>query len=131
MDTPHRSLAGFLVLTALMGGCAPRTTQTGIGGPPPTLVEVKNDRWENLTVYLQRDGQLQRLGRVWGLERAVLEVPAYHAGGGDVMLLAGANGAPPTVSSGYFQLERGDRIHWEIELNSAPIRVSRDPPDQP
>ena len=76
-SAPCRTLAIALLVT--ISASAPSVARwTPAGVQSATLLEVRNDRWDDLTVYLEREGSLFKLGTVRGLSTRVLEVPAAY-----------------------------------------------------
>lgn len=82
-------------------------------GKDKTQVTVRNEHWEALTVYLERDGSLFRLGLVEGNAQAILRVAdAYLASHRPVRLVAMETGRTPHVWSEHFELSRGQSAYW-------------------
>lgn len=121
---PARCLMFFLVL--LSTGCAPRFTPFGAKrGGEEVRFEVRNQRWEDLTIYLEREGTRVRLGVVPGNETRTLTVPRgltpTHCWG---RLVAMSTGRESRAVSEVFGLAPGDHGSWEIPLGNGLSAVS-------
>lgn len=123
---PARAVVlGILPLLLLASACATAPSRGPFAeGVECTEVEVFNERWEDLTVYLVRDGMYHRLGRVTGKTSRVLTVPRHIAlCHGWMTLVAAHPDRKPHARSAEFQLLPGERAHWTIELYSGPSPV--------
>jgi hypothetical protein len=90
---------------------------------PP--LEVRNDQWDDLAVYLERGGALLKLGTVPGLSTRVLKVPAeYLRRGGSVRLKAMRPGSGVLAASVPFNLVQGQRAEWVAARTSGPTGVA-------
>jgi hypothetical protein len=114
-------------LAALLAtGCAP---PGAAGGPEPgggPEVRVENRSPMHLRVYLVRDGQEVRLGRVEGLREASFRVPG--AGTGSMRLLArleSLSGEGTGHRSEPFVLHTGQRLVWRIQQSPATSDLPR------
>jgi len=109
-----RVLAPVLLAVALTSACAtPGRTPFFWRHDQTTQVTVHNGHWEALTVYLERDGALFRLGPVEGNAEAVLPVAdVYLASHRPVRLVAMETGRVPHVWSEFFELSRGQSASW-------------------
>lgn len=120
---PARALLFLLIATA---GCATGTGSFGWKrGPEDVRFEVRNARWEDLTIYLEREGTRVRLGVVPGNETRTLTVPRgltpTHCWG---RLVAVSTGRESRAVSEVFGLAPGDRGTWQIPLGNALSAVS-------
>lgn len=111
----------FLLLLLPLQACTGATSAKDAFAPPadrrPTEVEVFNQRFEDLTVYLVRDDLFVRLGRVTGKTSRVLKVPRHHLLADTwVTLVAAHPDRVPHHASAEFQLIPGERAEWVIEL---------------
>jgi hypothetical protein len=78
---------------------------------------VRNTHWGDLTIYLDREGSLFRLGVVPGNQGRTLRVPgSYMAGNRWARLVAVTTGRVEHASSQVFGLAPGDHGTWEIAL---------------
>lgn len=121
---PYRILA--IALVAIFSACAPRAANRGSPrAEAATLLEVRNDRWDDLTVYLERGGTLLKLGMVPGLSTRVLRVPAaYLPYGGSVRLKAMRPGFGVQAASVPFSLAQGQHAVWVAARTSGPTGVA-------
>ena len=122
-SAPCRTLAIALLVT--ISASAPSVARwTPAGVQSATLLEVRNDRWDDLTVYLEREGSLFKLGTVRGLSTRVLEVPAaYLHNGGGVRLKAMRPGSVLKAVSVPFNLAQGQRAEWIVARTTGPTGV--------
>ena len=122
---PSRPLA--LVILPLLVGCVTmnpfrRSPSTGSGA---ALVDVRNDRWEDLTVYLQREGSLLRLGVVPGKGSVTLTVPEdYVRLNCTLRLVARTMGRATQGASEEFGIGPGSRVQWHIPLTNGESPVA-------
>lgn len=120
---PAHSLLLLAVLLSM--GCTPRFTPFGAKrGGEEVRFEVRNQRWEDLTVYLEREGTRIRLGVVPGNETRTLALPRglapAHCWG---RLVAMSTGREAKAVSEVFGMAPGDRGTWVIPLGDAPSAV--------
>lgn len=102
-----------LALLVLLGGCG-FSGPTGVAPMLPAEVEVQNNHWEDLTIFLERDGTLHRLGVAGGNTTRTLSVPAAQlVGDGWVRLVAMETGRDVHAYSEVFCLLRGQSAHWQ------------------
>jgi hypothetical protein len=93
-------------------------------------IRVKNPHWEDLTVYLDRQGTPFRLGVVPGNESRTLEIPdVYVRVNCWARLVAMTAGREQHAASEVFGLAPGDYAVWEIGLigRTTPVHFT-DPP---
>jgi hypothetical protein len=128
LPTAHYRLIAIALLT--MSACAPRRAARSVQWGPPagesiTQLEVRNDQWDDLTVYLEREGARFRLGTVAGMSTRVLEVPPeYVTQGGNVRLTGMRPGARLMAASVPFDLARGQHVAWVAARTSGPTPVA-------
>lgn len=70
--------AVLLLALALLVGCADRSREPDFSGSPddvPITVAVQNQHFNDVTIYVARDVQWQRLGNVTGNTNARFEIP--------------------------------------------------------
>ena len=74
---PPARLLSLLVALPLLAGCLSMSPFRRARYVPPdgAVLDVRNDRWEDLTIYLSREGSLLRLGVVSGKGSTTLTVP--------------------------------------------------------
>jgi hypothetical protein len=117
-------LALPLLAACATGGSNPYTAPSGKA--PITEVEVRNERWEDLTVYLTLGGStFVRLGQVTGKTTGVLRIPDNHTHRSDWMRLVASHADhEPHTTSAEFQIMRGERAFWIIPLYPGPTPVT-------
>lgn len=131
---PARFLGLLFLAMASTAACAtlPRTpfTSSRAREPEGAQVRVKNPHWEDLTIYLDRQGTLFRLGVVPGNESRTLRVAdVYVRANCWARLVAMTTGREQHAASEVFGLAPGDYAVWEVGLigRSTPVRFE-DPP---
>ena len=130
------STSRFPVVFALLalGGCA---TINPYPRPSPAAhadaqVTVRNPQWEDLTIYLERDGGQIRLGVVPGNTTKTLTVPdPLVTRNSTLRLVAMSAGRHPHGVSSYFDLDPGCRASWSIGITGLATPVSVVPPEVP
>jgi hypothetical protein len=87
-------------------------------------VHVRNDRFEDLTVYLQREGGTFRLGVVPGKGSSELTIPADYARLNSwVRLVARTTGREPAAYSEVFGVGMGSDVTWAVPLTTGETPV--------
>lgn len=118
-------LMGALFASAAVGGCASSGSSeaTYVGMPAPearmrTALVVENNNWQDMTVYLLRDGMRFRLGSVPSLarERFVLN-SAMMGGTGTLQIIADPLGSNRAWVSEPFLVQPGDEVRFKLENN--------------
>lgn len=118
-------LGTALLAAACAGGPGPSPAFTGSPAEVGrTEVHVFNGRWEDLTIYLVQEGAYHRLGEVTGKTSRVLRIPDRLACcPGWMRLVAAHPDHVPHARSAEFQIIRGERARWSIELYAGPSPV--------
>ena len=132
---PARVRRLLLLATMASAACATGGTATpfvfrGDRQPEGTRILVNNPHWEDLTIYLDRQGTRFRLGVVPGNESRTLGVEDTYIGVNCwARLIAMTTGREPHAVSEVFALARGDYAVWDVGLigRSTPVRLE-DPP---
>lgn len=127
-----RGLGAALLASVLLAGCATLSNPFArhASADRPSVVEVRNDRWDDLTVYLEREGSEFRLGVVPGKGRTTLTVPDdYLRMNGWVRLVARTTGRSSRAISEVFAMGPGSRVSWAVPLTSgeSPVAVVEPP----
>ncbi|HSG50078.1 MAG TPA: hypothetical protein VLA43_19795 [Longimicrobiales bacterium] len=92
-------------------------------------VTVQNPQWEDLTIYLERDGGRMRLGVVPGNSSKTLAIPDYLISRNSMLrLVALSSGRHTHGVSSYFDLDPGCRASWSVGLTGLATPVSVVPP---
>jgi hypothetical protein len=111
--------AAVVAMTGL-GGCAPKQ------GPQEasdfvrerTVLSVENNNWQDMTVYLVRDGVRARLGSVPALGRSSFTLPdALIGGSGEVRLMADPLGSSSRFTTQPIHVMRGQQVRFRLENN--------------
>jgi hypothetical protein len=106
-------LAAFLGFTACATSNATARTNSLEGRG--AVIEVRNDEFDDMVVYLFRGATRIPLGVVPGLSRRTLNVDAPRLGGGSsVVLGAGMRGAPIKRVTAPFDLAPGRIATWVL-----------------
>lgn len=117
-----------VLAAALSAGCAPGNLfHRGTPTPEPSVVEVRNDRWEDMTVYLEREGSLFRLGVVPGKGSKELTIPDdYLRLNCWVRFVARTTGRKAQAASELFGVDPGSHVSWFVPLASGetPVMVT-------
>jgi len=123
---PSQILCALLFL----GACRPAPSSVPQpASPPPTRVEVRSDHWEDLTIYLERDGVRSRLGTLGGNTSRVLKIPNDLLGhGGWVRLIAVETGRRDHARSEVFSIQTGGSATWRTGPGDTPTPVVVKPP---
>jgi hypothetical protein len=124
-----RNLITGLAIAATTGACAPAASgfdnAPGPQGGPAATVEVENNNWADMTVYVLRGGSRVRLGMVTSMGKSVFRIPASLLNtSGDVRLLADPVGSRDTYTTPIIQVNPGERIEFNIENHVAISNVS-------
>ena len=125
MRTPRATLTATLLLLA--AGCA--RSPAPAAGPAPMAaagadstgssraiaVQVNNENFNDMNVYLVHDGTRWLVGQVGGLTTATLTVPASLAPSDQrVRLRAEAIGGGGGIMTPLLIVPRGQRVYWTI-----------------
>jgi len=113
-----------LVLAIGAAGCAGRE-KPGLGKPaPPAVVNVANNNYADVTVYLVHAGQRRRLGTVTGLSRQAFTLPR-SAHTRELYLLADPVGGARSYLSPAVHVRAGEavdlRLHPTLSLSSVSV----------
>ena len=110
------STVALLALSA----CAP-TRGPGVSAlqGKGAVVEVRNDRFDDVVVYLIRGGTQIELGVAPGASRRTFTLsPSQLGNGGGVVLAAGKRGVPMDDITGQFDLAPGRIATWAIRVGT-------------
>lgn len=113
------SAAVAFTLTACAGG------KSAQNGPLPpdgktSSVEVRNNNWADMTVYLERNGTKQRLGTVTSMAKRRFKIPgSFLTNSGSVRLMADPIGSAERHVSSPVQVWPGQTVAFTIENHLA------------
>ena len=120
------SLRGFmsgaaLAMTLGMGACAPAMKQQGEDVErysEKAVLTVENNNWQDMTLYVLRDGTRIRLGSVTALSRAKFTLPsAAYAGTGELRIMADPLGSTQAWTSQPIHVMPGQELRFRLENN--------------
>jgi hypothetical protein len=129
-STPPARLLLLLVALPLLASCTSMSPfrRARYATPGAAVVDVRNDRWEDLTIYLSREGSLLRLGVVSGKGSTTLTVPEdYVRLNCTLRLVARTIGRTTQGASQEFGLGPGSRVTWHIPLTTGESPVTVNP----
>lgn len=115
-----QSVALSAMLTFGAGACA-----SGFGGgdggfrqSPDTLVQVENNNWSDMTIYVVRSGTRMRLGTVVSMNSTIFVVPPSMVNAsGEVQLIADPIGGSATFTTHPVLVNPGQQIEFTLENN--------------
>lgn len=116
---PAVALSAALTFSA--SGCA-SGLGNGNGGLTPsnaeTLVQVDNNNWADMNIYVVRSGMRMRLGTVVSMNSATFVVPEpMVSASGEVRLLADPIGGAPQFMTQPVLVSPGQQIEFTLENN--------------
>lgn len=115
-------VAGLLVAAGLEDASLEVVDQRWLG----TTLEITNDNWQDVRIYVVRGGQRSRLGTVTSLRRVTFRITETDVSPGSrVHLVAEVIGAPDRLATEPFMIEPGLVVEWSIANVLAQSRFSR------
>lgn len=125
--------AGLVSLVTLLAACG--TSQPPSASPAPksgtaaaesseaepkTLVQIDNQNFNDMDIYLVNQGARMRLGSATGLSRTMLVLPATAlVRGWRITLQADPVGGAPVIRTPTLLVAPGQNVHWTIGMNPA------------
>jgi hypothetical protein len=89
-------------------------------GEAEILLHIENQQFEDLTVYLVRNGLPLRIGTVAGLDTRTLRIAdSYLSRVGELALRAEARSSQRVLMSPMFDVDRGQSLRWVIRGSGA------------
>ncbi len=126
MWTLRTMLVGLAILSA---GCGAARSAPQATAPSPapsqadrgkTRVEIDNQNFNDMTIYLIEPGTRVLLGSVTGLTKTTLTIPRGGVGGDwKVVLLADPVGGSSPIRTPSLLVAPGQSVFWTIGANSA------------
>ena len=117
----------FILMLALTTACgASMGARHSTPSPASTVLEVRNNHWEEVTVFLLRGDVPLKLGVVPAMRSERFTLPNSYIGSGiDFRLGAESFAARERVSSEGVSVSPGRRIYWTVEgrLKSSGIMI--------
>jgi hypothetical protein len=108
--------------------CATGTQVQNAPGAPieaRTQVEVTNNNWSDMRVYVDRGGVKTRLGTVTSMTTRLLAIPRVLVSpGSSVRLIADPIGAPQEFVSPTLQVHPGQRVEFTIQNHLSVSSIS-------
>lgn len=121
MLTTSRLAVAALALT--LTACAPgKSVQNGPLPPASatTRVQVTNNNWSDMTVYVERNGMKQRLGTVTSMSDRMFRIPkVFMSSSGSVRLVADPIGSRDTYMTSPVQVWPGQTVGFTIQNHLA------------
>ena len=120
MPERTRGLLGLAAAALLASGCAHGKAATGATElkNPRVVVQVWNNNWSDMNVYVVRGTMRQRLGTVTSLTTGKFALPQHLLTNPDpVRLLADPIGAAQPYMSQPLLVNPGQTVEWRLENN--------------
>lgn len=121
--------AAVLTVSAATACAGNRTATDGTlpSGAVDTPVQVSNNNWADMTVYVESNGARSRLGTVTSMANRVFQIPrALLSSSGTIRLVADPIGPNQTFVTRPLQVWAGQRVQFSIEnhlaISSASVR---------
>jgi len=122
---PPSHLFSTLAVVMLAGCITASPFRHRTPGPEESTVEVRNDRWEDVVVYLAREESLFRLGVVQGKRSAKLTIPEeYVRLNCWVRFVARTTSGDTQAVSELFGMGPGSRLSWFVPLTNGATPVT-------
>ncbi|HEX6966965.1 MAG TPA: hypothetical protein VF166_14330 [Gemmatimonadaceae bacterium] len=113
-------LAACTIISAMACHHAAPSKQRGISSieAPQSTVRVENKHWLDVDIYVEHEGQRQRLGTVTATSTASFTLrPAMISGLGDIELIADAIGSPASATTGRITVKPGMHVDWTLQID--------------
>jgi hypothetical protein len=111
-----------VALLGLSWACG-ASRSTPASGPTPAsagvAVEIDNQNFNDMTIYILRGGSRFLVGRAGGLSTTTLTIPGGVGADGRVRLLADPIGGDRTLTTSILIVPKGQRIFWTIGSDPA------------
>lgn len=120
-------LTAVAALAVGLTACGGKAVQSGPLPPEgaSAAVEVRNNNWADMTVYLERNGLRQRLGTVTSMASKRFKVPrAFLSTNGSVRLVADPIGSREQHVTSPVQVWAGQTVAFTIENHMSISSVS-------
>lgn len=116
---PAKGRIAILILGIAFTACAPVTRpnpfEFHLGRNRPALLEVRNQNWSDMVVYLSRGSARQRLGSVTSQNEATFQLnPSIIATAASLQFVAAPIGSDRVYTSLPIIVGPGDRIVWRL-----------------
>ncbi len=122
---PPSHLISVLAVVVLAGCATANPFRHRASRSPESTVEVRNDRWQDVVVYLAREESLFRLGVVQGKGTTTLTIPEeYVRLNCWVRFVARTTGGQTQAVSELFGMGPGSRVTWFVPLTNGETPVT-------
>jgi hypothetical protein len=119
--------AGLIALLGLSSACG-ASRSTPASGPVPSSdeipVQIDNQNFNDMTIYVVRNGSRFLLGQARGLSKTTLTIKDAVRGDGRVRLLADPVGGDRPFTTPALVVPPGQRIFWTIGSDPATSTAS-------
>jgi len=119
--------AGLIALLGLSTACG-ASRSTVASGPEPLSseipVQIDNQNYSDMNIYVVRNGQRLLLGQAGGLTRTTLTIRNAVRGDGRVRLLAEPIGGARPIATPTLVVPQGQSIFWTIGSDPATSTAS-------
>jgi hypothetical protein len=114
--------AGLVVMLGLSSACG-ASHSPPTGSPEPLSseipVQIDNQNFSDMTIYVVRNGQPLLVGQAGGLTKTTLTIRNATRGDGRIRLLAEPVGAVRRIATPILLVPPGQRIFWTIGSDPA------------
>jgi hypothetical protein len=107
-------LIGLLGLSAACGASRAPRTSTEVSPSNEISVQIDNQNYSDMEIYVVRSGQRWLLGRAGGLTKTTLTIRNTVGGDGRVRLVAQPTGGAAPISTPTLVVPQGQSIFWTI-----------------
>ena len=107
-------LIGLLGLSAACGASRAPVTSAEVSPSNEISVQIDNQNYSDMEIYVVRSGQRWLLGQAGGLTKTTLTIRNTVGGDGRVRLVAEPIGGAAPISTPTLIVPQGQRIFWTI-----------------
>lgn len=113
------TLGTVFAITCAVSACSPAMKQAGVETySDRSVLVVENNNWQDMTLYVLRDGTRMRLGAVTALSKGRFTLPsAATAGTGELRIMADPLGSSATWTSQPIHVMPGQELRFRLENN--------------
>ena len=117
-------LIGLLGLSAACGASRAPVTSTEVSPSNEISVQIDNQNYSDMEIYVVRSGQRWLLGQAGGLTKTTLTIRNTVGGDGRVRLVAQPIGGAAPISTQTLIVPQGQSIFWTIGSDPTTSTVS-------
>jgi hypothetical protein len=104
------------VMLSVVTGCSVFKSKQAAPLPETVSLHITNNNFQDMTIYILRDGQRNRLGAVTATSSATFLLTEQQLGQqGRVRLIADPLGTVGSLATDQFTVKPGQRVEWTIE----------------